>query len=158
LLIVEKEQHRRMLLDCLQYRAERWRGCSAPRSPMRSAERFASGPTTSASRQQGELRDWPARSAQAIRRMWAFAMLKAVEQHPAMLFFLDNQQSLGPDSRAGQNRKRGLNKISRAKSWSCIRSASAAVTPGRRDVAGAHHHRLELCGRQGQLGTPAFCL
>jgi uncharacterized protein (DUF1800 family) len=36
-------------------------------------------------------------------------MLKAVEQHPAMLFFLDNQQSLGPDSRAGLNRKRGLN-------------------------------------------------
>jgi len=36
-------------------------------------------------------------------------MLKAVEQHPAMLFFLDNQDSLGPDSRAGQNRKRGLN-------------------------------------------------
>jgi len=26
-----------------------------------------------------------------------------------MLFFLDNQQSLGPDSRAGQNRNRGLN-------------------------------------------------
>jgi uncharacterized protein (DUF1800 family) len=36
-------------------------------------------------------------------------MLKAVEQHPAMLFFLDNQQSIGPDSRAGQRRKRGLN-------------------------------------------------
>src|ERR1700749_937456 len=36
-------------------------------------------------------------------------MLKAVEQHPAMLFFLDNQQSLGPDSRAGINRQRGLN-------------------------------------------------
>ena len=36
-------------------------------------------------------------------------MLMAAEQHPAMLFFLDNQQSLGPDSRAGQNRKRGLN-------------------------------------------------
>ncbi len=36
-------------------------------------------------------------------------MLKAVEQHPAMLFFLDNQQSLGPESRAGENRKRGLN-------------------------------------------------
>ena len=36
-------------------------------------------------------------------------MLKAVEQHPAMLFFLDNQRSLGPDSRAGINRKRGLN-------------------------------------------------
>lgn len=36
-------------------------------------------------------------------------MLKAVEQHPAMLFFLDNQQSIGPQSRAGQNGKRGLN-------------------------------------------------
>ncbi|HVX75668.1 MAG TPA: DUF1800 family protein, partial [Bradyrhizobium sp.] len=36
-------------------------------------------------------------------------MLKAVEQHPAMLFFLDNQQSIGPDSRAGQRRTRGLN-------------------------------------------------
>jgi len=36
-------------------------------------------------------------------------MLLAVEQHPAMLLFLDNQQSLGPSSRAGINRKRGLN-------------------------------------------------
>jgi uncharacterized protein (DUF1800 family) len=61
----------------------------------------------------------------ALARIWAGAfereairpnvqgrfvdMLKAVEQHPAMLFFLDNQQSLGPDSRAGLNRKRGLN-------------------------------------------------
>ena len=36
-------------------------------------------------------------------------MLKAVEQHPAMIFYLDNQQSMGPDSQAGKNRKRGLN-------------------------------------------------
>ncbi|KAB2920881.1 MAG: DUF1800 family protein [Hyphomicrobiaceae bacterium] len=36
-------------------------------------------------------------------------MLKAVESHPAMLFYLDNAQSLGPNSKAGQNRKRGLN-------------------------------------------------
>ena len=36
-------------------------------------------------------------------------MVRAVEQHPAMLYFLDNQQSLGPNSRAGINRKRGLN-------------------------------------------------
>ncbi|HEY8033941.1 MAG TPA: DUF1800 family protein [Methylocella sp.] len=36
-------------------------------------------------------------------------MLKAVEQHPAMLFYLDNAQSFGPNSKAGQNRKRGLN-------------------------------------------------
>jgi len=36
-------------------------------------------------------------------------MLKAVEQHPAMLIFLDNQISFGPNSRAGLNQKRGLN-------------------------------------------------
>jgi uncharacterized protein (DUF1800 family) len=36
-------------------------------------------------------------------------MLLAVETHPAMLFFLDNQQSFGPNSRAGQKRKLGLN-------------------------------------------------
>ncbi|QDM18258.1 DUF1800 family protein [Tardiphaga sp. vice352] len=36
-------------------------------------------------------------------------MLRAVEQHPAMLFFLDNQQSIGPESKAGQRGKRGLN-------------------------------------------------
>ena len=36
-------------------------------------------------------------------------MLMAVETHPAMLFYLDNQQSFGPNSVAGQNRKRGLN-------------------------------------------------
>jgi uncharacterized protein (DUF1800 family) len=36
-------------------------------------------------------------------------MLLAAESHPAMLFFLDNQQSLGPNSRAGQRRGRGLN-------------------------------------------------
>jgi uncharacterized protein (DUF1800 family) len=36
-------------------------------------------------------------------------MLKAAEQHPAMLIYLDNAQSIGPNSRAGQNRGRGLN-------------------------------------------------
>jgi uncharacterized protein (DUF1800 family) len=36
-------------------------------------------------------------------------MLKAVVQHPAMLIYLDNAQSIGPNSRAGQNRGRGLN-------------------------------------------------
>jgi uncharacterized protein (DUF1800 family) len=54
-------------------------------------------------------------------------MLKAVEQHPAMLFFLDNQQSLGPDSRAGINRKRGLNENLAREIMDCIRSASAAA-------------------------------
>ncbi|MFO1115627.1 MAG: DUF1800 family protein [Beijerinckiaceae bacterium] len=36
-------------------------------------------------------------------------MLKAVELHPAMIFYLDNQQSMGPNSQAGKNRRRGLN-------------------------------------------------
>ncbi len=36
-------------------------------------------------------------------------MLLAVESHPAMLIYLDNARSIGPNSRAGQNRRRGLN-------------------------------------------------
>jgi len=36
-------------------------------------------------------------------------MLRAVEQHPVMLNFLDNAQSIGPNSKAGRNRKAGLN-------------------------------------------------
>lgn len=36
-------------------------------------------------------------------------MLLAVETHPAMIYFLDNQQSIGPTSRAGNRRGRGLN-------------------------------------------------
>jgi uncharacterized protein (DUF1800 family) len=36
-------------------------------------------------------------------------MLLAVETHPAMIAFLDNEQSIGPDSRAGERSKRGLN-------------------------------------------------
>lgn len=36
-------------------------------------------------------------------------MLKAVEQHPAMIFYLDNQQSIGPTSQVGRKRGKGLN-------------------------------------------------
>ncbi len=36
-------------------------------------------------------------------------MLLAVEKHPAMLFYLDNRQSVGPGSRAARNRNVGLN-------------------------------------------------
>jgi uncharacterized protein (DUF1800 family) len=36
-------------------------------------------------------------------------MLQAVESHPAMLFYLDNSVSIGPNSVAGINRTRGLN-------------------------------------------------
>lgn len=36
-------------------------------------------------------------------------MLEAVESHPAMLFYLDNQRSIGPGSAAGRFAGRGLN-------------------------------------------------
>ncbi len=38
-----------------------------------------------------------------------YDMLMAVMTHPAMLLYLDNTQSIGPNSRAGTKRKRGLN-------------------------------------------------
>jgi len=36
-------------------------------------------------------------------------LLLAVESHPAMLHYLDNARSIGPDSMAGRNRGKGLN-------------------------------------------------
>jgi uncharacterized protein (DUF1800 family) len=36
-------------------------------------------------------------------------MLRAVEQHPAMLIYLDNHLSFGPNSQAGKNQRKGLN-------------------------------------------------
>ena len=36
-------------------------------------------------------------------------MLLAVESHPAMLLYLDNAHSMGPDSIAGQNQHKGIN-------------------------------------------------
>jgi uncharacterized protein (DUF1800 family) len=82
-------------------------------------------------------------------------MLKAVEQHPAMLFFLDNQQSLGPESRAGENRKRGLNE-NLAREIMELHTLGVGggysqddVTSLARIVTG-----WTFAGRQGQLGTP----
>jgi uncharacterized protein (DUF1800 family) len=82
-------------------------------------------------------------------------MLKAVEQHPAMLFFLDNQQSLGPDSRAGQNRNRGLNE-NLAREIMELHTLGVGggytqddVTSLARVITG-----WTFAGRQGQLGLP----
>jgi uncharacterized protein (DUF1800 family) len=82
-------------------------------------------------------------------------MLRAVEQHPAMLFFLDNQQSLGPDSRAGQNRNRGLNE-NLAREIMELHTLGVGggytqddVTSLARIITG-----WTYAGRQGQLGTP----
>ena len=55
-------------------------------------------------------------------------MLKAVEQHPAMLIYLDNAQSIGPNSRPAATAGAGSTRTSRARSWNCTRSASMAAT------------------------------
>ncbi|MCA6103554.1 DUF1800 domain-containing protein [Bradyrhizobium australafricanum] len=107
----------------------------------------------------------------ALARMWAGSfereairphvlgrfpdMLKAVEQHPAMLFFLDNQQSLGPESRAGINRNRGLNE-NLAREIMELHTLGVGggytqddVTSLARVITG-----WTFAGRRGQLGTP----
>ncbi|MBR0754195.1 DUF1800 family protein [Bradyrhizobium jicamae] len=107
----------------------------------------------------------------ALARMWAgsfereairphvlgrFAdMLKAVEQHPAMLFFLDNQQSLGPDSRAGINRNRGLNE-NLAREIMELHTLGVGGGYSQDDVTSLARiiTGWTYAGRQGQLGIP----
>lgn len=106
-----------------------------------------------------------------LARMWAGAfereairphvlgrftdMLKAVERHPAMLFFLDNQQSLGPDSRAGQNRKRGLNE-NLAREIMELHTLGVGGGYTQEDVTSLARiiTGWTFAGRQGQLGAP----
>jgi len=82
-------------------------------------------------------------------------MLKAVEQHPAMLFFLDNQQSLGPESRAGQNRKRGLNE-NLAREIMELHTLGVGSGYSQDDVTSLARiiTGWTFAGRQGKLGTP----
>ncbi|MHC2433099.1 DUF1800 domain-containing protein [Bradyrhizobium sp. USDA 4451] len=107
----------------------------------------------------------------ALARMWAgsfereairphvlgrFAdMLKSVEQHPAMLFFLDNQQSLGPESRAGINRHRGLNE-NLAREIMELHTLGVGGGYSQDDVTALARviTGWTFAGRQGQLGTP----
>jgi uncharacterized protein (DUF1800 family) len=82
-------------------------------------------------------------------------MLKAVEQHPAMLFFLDNQQSLGPDSRAGQNRKRGLNE-NLAREIMELHTLGVGGGYSQEDVTTLARiiTGWTFAGREGKLGAP----
>jgi uncharacterized protein (DUF1800 family) len=82
-------------------------------------------------------------------------MLKAVEQHPAMLFFLDNQQSLGPDSRAGINRNRGLNE-NLAREIMELHTLGVGGGYSQDDVSSLARviTGWTYAGRQGQLGAP----
>src|SRR5665213_2132370 len=82
-------------------------------------------------------------------------MLQAVEQHPAMLFFLDNQQSLGPESRAGENRKRGLNE-NLAREIMELHTLGVGGGYSQDDVTSLARiiTGWTFAGRQGRLGTP----
>jgi uncharacterized protein (DUF1800 family) len=82
-------------------------------------------------------------------------MLRAVEQHPAMLFFLDNQQSLGPESRAGQNRKRGLNE-NLAREIMELHTLGVGSGYSQDDVTSLARiiTGWTFAGREGKLGTP----
>jgi len=82
-------------------------------------------------------------------------MVKAVEQHPAMLFFLDNQQSLGPDSRAGQNRKRGLNE-NLAREIMELHTLGVGGGYSQEDVTSLARiiTGWTFAGRQGLIGAP----
>jgi uncharacterized protein (DUF1800 family) len=107
----------------------------------------------------------------ALARMWAGSfereairphvlgrfgdMLKGVEQHPAMLFFLDNQQSLGPESRAGENRKRGLNE-NLAREIMELHTLGVGGGYSQDDVTSLARiiTGWTFAGRQGRLGVP----
>ncbi|PWJ90973.1 uncharacterized protein (DUF1800 family) [Mesorhizobium loti] len=82
-------------------------------------------------------------------------MLLAVEHHPAMLFYLDNQQSIGPESRAGKNRKRGLNEnLARE----ILELHTLGVGSGYTQADVTSFARIltgwTMAGRDGRLGEP----
>ncbi len=83
------------------------------------------------------------------------AMLKAVEQHPAMLFYLDNQQSIGPNSKAGQNRNKGLNE-NLARETMELHTLGVGGGYAQADVTSlaAMITGWTLAGREGKIGEP----
>jgi uncharacterized protein (DUF1800 family) len=82
-------------------------------------------------------------------------MLKAVEQHPAMLFFLDNQQSIGPQSKAGQNGRRGLNEnLAREIMELHTLGVEGGYTQADVTSLAAIITGWTFAGREGKIGTP----
>jgi uncharacterized protein (DUF1800 family) len=82
-------------------------------------------------------------------------MLRAVEQHPAMLNFLDNAQSIGPDSRAGRNRDRGLNE-NLAREILELHTMGVGSGYSQADVTSLARILTgwTIVGREGRLGEP----
>jgi len=82
-------------------------------------------------------------------------MLRAVEQHPGMLNFLDNAQSIGPDSKAGQNRNRGLNE-NLAREILELHTMGVGSGYSQNDVTQLARiiTGWTIVGREGKLGEP----
>ncbi len=82
-------------------------------------------------------------------------MLLAVETHPAMLFFLDNRQSVGPDSKASGHGKRGLNE-NLAREIMELHTLGVDGGYTQRDVTSLSRiiTGWTVVGAEGRLGTP----
>ncbi|MEA2918695.1 MAG: hypothetical protein QOJ15_10776 [Bradyrhizobium sp.] len=82
-------------------------------------------------------------------------MLLAVETHPAMLFFLDNRQSVGPDSKASGHGKRGLNE-NLAREIMELHTLGVDGGYMQRDVTSLSRiiTGWTVVGAEGRLGTP----
>src|SRR5262245_28720641 len=70
-------------------------------------------------------------------------MLLAVESDPAMLIYLDNAQSIGPNSVAGINREKGLNENLARNPRAAYARRAHRLYPGRRDRLRQGSHRLD---------------
>jgi uncharacterized protein (DUF1800 family) len=82
-------------------------------------------------------------------------MLQAVESHPAMLLYLDNQFSIGPNSTAGQRLGRGLNE-NLAREILELHTLGVNGGYSQADVTALAHiiTGWTFAGRLGQLGEP----
>ena len=82
-------------------------------------------------------------------------MLRAVEQHPAMLNFLDNAQSIGPNSIAGHNSRAGLNE-NLARETLELHTMGVGAGYTQADVTQLAYiiTGWTIVGRDGKLGEP----
>ena len=82
-------------------------------------------------------------------------MLLAVERHPAMLAFLDNARSTGPESRAGNHGRRGLNE-NLAREIMELHTLGVDGGYGQADVTSLARviTGWTLGGREGRIGEP----
>jgi uncharacterized protein (DUF1800 family) len=82
-------------------------------------------------------------------------MLAAVESHPAMLHYLDNRQSIGPDSKAGERSRHGLNE-NLAREILELHTLGVDGGYGQGDVGSLARiiTGWTVAGREGRLGEP----